>query len=275
MKKLHSTTTSTKAKVRFSLLDADNVVALARTCHVPLDHLNISVADFISLGNLQDPDLHLLPNNTLSIQVDITLLSKPTGYWPLLSVQDPVVTALVAGMNNKLLTDCVLQCQGQDFHCHKFILASRSSVFQAMFTSNMVESNPDANVQIEDLEKDAVRLMVKYLYTNRISVHELDIYAYSLLPAAEKYDLRDLKFLCSKSLSKTLSVENCVQRLILADRYSTTDLKREVLDFIVQKGWGDLKKEKLLVELSKELMMDLLFAFMNPSITYLPPSAPA
>jgi len=135
MKKLHSTTTSTKAKVRFSLLDADNVVALARTCHVPLDHLNISVADFISLGNLQDPDLHLLPNNTLSIQVDITLLSKPTGYWPLLSVQDPVVTALVAGMNNKLLTDCVLQCQELALQFSSF---STSKAFPPIKRSNFV-----------------------------------------------------------------------------------------------------------------------------------------
>jgi len=181
-----------------------------------------------------------------------------------------VVTDLASSLTVGLLSDVTILCRGSRFAVHKVILASRSSVFRAMFTSNMEESKPNPEIVMEDLEKEAVRLMVKFIYTNSIQTADLDENAKILLAAAEKYDLRQLKSLCENSLAKSLAPENCVRRLALADRFSAEHLKSRVLEFMTNSlPMGRANEDELSAVLSKELLLELLLARMNPSTTQL------
>ena len=50
--------------------------------------------------------------------------------------------------------------------------------------------------------------------------------------AADKYNLQQLKAQCEESLIRCLFYENFIDVLLLADKHSADNLKREVLDFI-------------------------------------------
>ena len=53
-----------------------------------------------------------------------------------------------------------------------------------------------------------------------------------MLAAADMYQLEHLKNICERKLLEQLSLENAVQLLIIADRYSAGHLKNKVKAFI-------------------------------------------
>lgn len=79
--------------------------------------------------------------------------------------------------------DVILTCKGEEFKSHKMILASRSPVFAAMFTHDMKEKK-HCRVEIVDIEKDVLKEMLTYMYTDKTS--DLEKMAKGLLVAADK-----------------------------------------------------------------------------------------
>ena len=79
----------------------------------------------------------------------------------------------------------------------------------------------------------------------------------SLLMAAEKYDLMELKQKCEASLSHDLDVDNVLDMLVLADLYRASNLRDLALKFVAdnrkiimsQKEWrGKLTKYPEIME---------------------------
>ncbi|KAF8777737.1 Kelch-like ECH-associated protein 1 like protein [Argiope bruennichi] len=96
----------------------------------------------------------------------------------------------------QILCDVKLKTQRTVFHAHKIVLCGRSPVFLAMLT---------------DMEWDSV---IQLYY------------------AADKYQVKQLKFLCCSYFLRNVDVKNVCDLLILADRHHDCDLKRKVDDFI-------------------------------------------
>uniref|UniRef100_A0A8C6MN96 TD and POZ domain containing 3 n=1 Tax=Mus spicilegus TaxID=10103 RepID=A0A8C6MN96_MUSSI len=132
---------------------------------------------------------------------------------------------------NSRFTDCCLLVAGHEFKAHKAILAARSPVFRAMFENEMKESlkNP---IEIMDLDLDVFKEMMGFIYTGKAPHLHSHSMACDVLPAADKYGLVVLKFLCEDVLCRNLSVKNAAHTLILADLNSTEKLKSQALDFI-------------------------------------------
>lgn len=82
--------------------------------------------------------------------------------------------------------DVILKCNGEQFKAHKMILASRSPVFNAMFKHEMEEKHSCA-VDIVDMEKDVLREILQYMYTD--TVNNLEKLAPGLLVAADKVSI--------------------------------------------------------------------------------------
>ena len=143
-----------------------------------------------------------------------------------------------------------------EFYAHKAILASRSTVFAKMFSSEMKESVTNT-LSLPDIEADVLKELLTYIYTGECP--NIKAHASSLLCAAEKYDLSRLKALCEERLSYDLQVDNAASMLMLADACNANQLKRNALLFIKEHGkavkrtkeWEDLKKHaELLHDLS-------------------------
>ncbi|KAL6030367.1 hypothetical protein STEG23_034372 [Scotinomys teguina] len=126
-------------------------------------------------------------------------------------------------------TDFCLVVAGQEFRAHKAILAARSPVFRAMFEHDMEERKRN-RVEIHDLEPQAIKAMLDFMYTGKAP--DLDSMADAILAAADKYGLDRLKVMCEDALCRDLSVENAAHTLFLADLHSSGQLKSQALDFI-------------------------------------------
>jgi len=132
-------------------------------------------------------------------------------------------------LNKKNGYDVIIKCGDQEFYCHKFMLAARSPVFEAMFFSNMAE-NKSGTVNVEDVDPDVMIEVLQYIYTG-CSLN-IDKHAMAILAASEKYLIEQLKGCCEDHLSGILDVENCVELLLLGERNNAKDLKKAALVFL-------------------------------------------
>merc|ERR1719153_1166408 len=128
-------------------------------------------------------------------------------------------------------SDVTIRCEGKELACHKIILGARSPVFNAMFIHNMTE-NQKKEIEIEDLEIETVQDMLKYMYAGKIE--NLNTRSPGLLEAADKYQLSELKEICEEVLGETLTVDSCLECLVLADLHSAAELKEAAVKFVVE-----------------------------------------
>ena len=123
-------------------------------------------------------------------------------------------------------SDVVLTVRGQQFPVHKAILAARSSVFSALFVNEV----KDPVVQTIDVDPDVMKEALRYIYTGR--VRNLESISKELLRVASAYKIDGLQALCEESVCKSLSVDNAVDVLSLAERCKADKLKSKAVGFI-------------------------------------------
>ncbi|ODM90164.1 Protein roadkill [Orchesella cincta] len=126
-------------------------------------------------------------------------------------------------------TDVTILTSNATFQAHTFILKARSSVFAAMFNTNMTE-NETKTLVISDFDDVVVKGMLEHLYTGETDC--MNEQAQDLLKIAEKYDLGGLKADCEFELGDKLDLENAGELLVLAQTHNAPDLKSRAMDFI-------------------------------------------
>jgi speckle-type POZ protein len=65
--------------------------------------------------------------------------------------------------------------------------------------------------------------LVRYIYAGKIE--NLNTRSPRLLEAADKYQLSELKEICEEMLCSSLTVDTCLECLVLADMHNAADLK--------------------------------------------------
>ena len=81
-----------------------------------------------------------------------------------------------------------------------------------------------------------------------------------MLSVANKYDIKSLKSVCEAELGSTLSPNNAIDRLLLADTHVARGLKTVVLKFIAQ-NLNDVKQTESWTQMKKDhplLAFDIL-----------------
>lgn len=152
-------------------------------------------------------------------------------------------------------SDVVLIVGDEKFQAHKSILSARSPVFAVMFDQHEMEENLKNEVKIENMDAAVVKGMLEFIYTN--GVNDLQLLAAGLRGAAEKYDIKELKVVCDKTLCNMLNQDNAVEMLVLADLYHAKELRKHVMDYIIRnfsevaktEGYKEIKDPILLKEI--------------------------
>ncbi|XP_057322583.1 speckle-type POZ protein B-like [Microplitis mediator] len=134
--------------------------------------------------------------------------------------------------NTKMGCDTIINVGDKEFQAHKTILMARSPVLAAMFYHDMIEKKEN-KISIPDITPETFEKVLKYIYTDEIT--DLDADAERLLEAADKYQLQSLKEMCQESLSGTLTVDNALKIMTLADRHSAKDLLEFTIDYMASK----------------------------------------
>jgi hypothetical protein len=159
-------------------------------------------------------------------------------------------------VNDQETSDVIVLIGKEEYpvYVHKIILAARSPVFNAMFYGTLKKKEANS-VKIIDYDKETVLLMLKYIYTGKITT-TLNT-CYSLLQIANEYDIPNLQKECSSILLNSISESNCFGFLELANLYNQTELSRKCLEFICYKAETLLSSQDFL-ELPQPTLIQIL-----------------
>ena len=150
---------------------------------------------------------------------------------------------------------------------HSLILASSSEFFRTMFTSEMKERYEQNVIITADLDPDAVKALIDFVYTETIIINDENIL--QLLHAADYLQMIEPKEFCVEFLECKLSPDTCVSILGVAQRYNIEtlqDLAHQMMSYHFKtvaegKAFKTLGKDdftKLIAELDCSRLQELL-----------------
>lgn len=91
----------------------------------------------------------------------------------------------------------------------------------------MTEKPQNNMVKIED-DAEVFEELLRFLYAGKVKKSSMETLAVKLLIAADKYDVEGLKTMCEGTLSRSLSITNAVEYLLIAELCSADLLKKSV-----------------------------------------------
>ncbi|KAK0409978.1 hypothetical protein QR680_004875 [Steinernema hermaphroditum] len=223
----------------------------------------VTASKFYSMETLKNRPNVYLPNDTLTIGVELTVFGdmqslnvniddgdeemlsgrqdlsdmwspgtsgrSGTPVKSLLSGNESVGECLTAIFKSEAFADIDIQVAktGRIFKCHKAILAARSSFFHAMFSHKETTENVTGTVRLEDISPDVVHAVLYFIYSGKSDFSAVS--PTELLAAADRFCLEALKRDCELALMKTNTLDNVCSRLRLADMYHADRLRQRAL----------------------------------------------
>ena len=165
---------------------------------------------------------------------------------------------VLTGLNhlrvNGHFCDVTLCVDGQEFFCHKIVLASFSSYFNAMFTGNLAESAQD-RVTLNDIEAPVMELLVSYAYTSEIVINRQNVQA--LLSASNLLEILPVKEACSQYLEQNMDEANSIGIHCFAEAHACADLERKSKRYILD-HFTPVSLQEEYLQLSLEKLTDFL-----------------
>ena len=164
---------------------------------------------------------HHFDDSDLTICLDIDIQADDMDDHLTMTSSDDLGRLLV----DDILSDVVLRVGEQKFPVHRAILAAKSPVFRAMFTSNMKEAVAE-EILIEDMEPDVMKELLRCVYTDQVPVE----CGCDMLIAFDRFGLTNLFEQCQESL--TITVENALKIFAEAEELNAKRLKLRILKFL-------------------------------------------
>ncbi|XP_066903436.1 BTB/POZ domain-containing protein 3-like [Halyomorpha halys] len=135
-----------------------------------------------------------------------------------------------AMVNNELMSDVIFEVgtpgRSQSIPAHRYVLATGSSVFYAMFYGELA----DNRVEVPDVEPSIFISMLKYLYCDEISLEPKTVLP--TLYVSKKYILPHLSQECIKYLHSTLTYNNVCILLQESRMFEESKLTNHCWDII-------------------------------------------
>ncbi|KAL1116071.1 hypothetical protein AAG570_005566 [Ranatra chinensis] len=167
-----------------------------------------------------------------------------------------------AMFNNELMADVAFVVGGpghtQRIPAHKYVLATGSSVFYAMFYGGLAENKEE--IEVPDVEPSAFLTMLKYLYCDEIQLEADTVLA--TLYVAKKYIVPHLARACVNYLETSLTAKNACLLLSQSRLFEEPDLMQrcwEVIDAQAEmalhsEGFVDIDSTTLASVLGRETL---------------------
>lgn len=144
---------------------------------------------------------------------------------------------------NKQLSDVTFVVEGTKIAAHRFLLAARSSVFEAMFYGPL--KSDTETVTITDCYLDIFQTVLMYIYTNDVDIHKNNVIP--VMITAHKYDLSFLEAKCENFLSDCNDFEEIIQHFdVLYDVDAFFTLKKSLVKKIKENITGKRKRDLFL-----------------------------
>lgn len=171
---------------------------------------------------------------------------------------DAALALLGRMLSEGIQTDVMISASDGSISAHRAVLASRSPVFHSMFLHD-VEGKGMAAINISDMPMEACKALLNYIYGS-IKNEEFLPHRLSLLHAADKFGISDLKEVCHDSLLEDIDTTNVLERLQTATLYQLPKLKTSCMLYLVKFGKiFDIRDEfrTFLVRADRELVAEI------------------
>lgn len=109
------------------------------------------------------------------------------------------------------------------------VLAASSKYFTAALGPNFKEANKSEFV-LDDTDGETVKAIVDFCYTGHINLTEENVEKFLTIASSIQIDLLEEK--CCQFYNDKLGVNNCVNTLIVADKYSAPNLRQTAIDMV-------------------------------------------
>ncbi|XP_057340101.1 speckle-type POZ protein-like [Microplitis mediator] len=211
---------------------------------------NWGILPFITKEDLLEKEDELLPDDILTIGIELTVFDDSV----VISTNVPFDESKASMAHDyedlyesKLGSDIELIVQEKKFQAHKLVLMVRSPVFRAMLTTDM-KDNREKTITIKDMNSEVFKKTLEFIYTDKVD--DLDNVAEELFQAADEYQIHTLKEICTKSLCKSVTIDNASRLLVLAYLHNAKEMLEYVSNFIVINAVHVVKTEeyKMMIE---------------------------
>ena len=157
--------------------------------------------------------------------------------------------------DNELMSDVSFTC-GESrciFHAHKYVLATSSAVFFAMFYGERAPK--EFPIRIEDAEEESFKEFLRFLYTDDCKITAEN--AIGVLYLAKKYRIPCLPEKCRQILEASIKPENVFAVLEQAIQFDEKELEEKSWD-IVSKKTRKCLKSKAFCDIKSHTLNDFL-----------------
>ncbi|NWR95450.1 BTBD9 protein, partial [Furnarius figulus] len=128
-------------------------------------------------------------------------------------------------MNEEEYSDVTFIVEKKRFPAHRVILAARCHYFRALLYGGMRESQPEAEIPLQDTTAEAFTMLLKYIYTGRATLRdEKEEVLLDFLSLAHKYGFPELEDSTSEYLCTILNIQNVCMTFDVASLYSLPKL---------------------------------------------------
>lgn len=117
------------------------------------------------------------------------------------------------------------------FPAHRLILIASSKYFKVFLGPKFPEGAAN-EIVVEDIDASTLKSILDFIYFGRIEITEGNVG--NLIAAASSMELLVLGKRCGECWKTILSIENCVEVLLSADKYRLEDLWSNAVEFICE-----------------------------------------
>ncbi|XP_010931325.1 BTB/POZ domain-containing protein At3g56230 [Elaeis guineensis] len=175
---------------------------------------------------------------------------------------------LVLALRDGIHTDIMVKPgTGAPLAAHRALLAMKSEIFRTMLGSDECKAPAEDTISFPELSHDELKFLLEFLYTGSLPKGSTDKHLFSMLVAADKYNIPFLRKVCEHQILDLLDSSNALNILEVADVCSNRMLKDQAMNSIVKnvedvvfsKRYEEfaLKNAHLCVEITRALLMEM------------------
>lgn len=152
------------------------------------------------------------------------------------------------------LCDITIKVEDSCFSAHRIVLCATIPYFQAMFTSDMLESK-QKEVEVRGIDPGTMESLIQFAYSGKVTIHPGN--CHSLMVGASYLQLTQVRDACANYFKQRLDCSNVLSIQSFAETLSCTSLA-EAADKFLEKNFPQVAEEEEFTNIEVEQIQELL-----------------
>lgn len=135
-----------------------------------------------------------------------------------------IISLLTAGFRDTFFLFFAITC----------LQAVRSEVFRTILESDEIKAPAIDSISLPELNHEDLQCLLEFLYCGSLPKEKVEKHSFSLLIAADKYNIPFLKKFCEIQILRSLDSSNALEVLEISEVCSNNMLKESAMNSIVK-----------------------------------------